>query len=459
MTTIGFYHPHCAQGGGGERVLWKIIESLATSSLSDGSILDSSNPKCLKQIIIYTCDQMEKEKIFEEVERKFGIELQEGCGVDIDTVVVPGGDALINPISYPRLTMLRQMIGGQKFMSSAFRIAESAGYSFPDIFFDTTGCAWTHSVAKGSFFFGGKTKVFTYTHYPTISTDMLQMVYERRFSYNNSSEITGSKFKNFVKLLYYLLFALLYSFYGRLADVVMANSSWTANHVQKIWRPRGGVNVLWPPCNSKGFSEIDMNANGRENLILSIGQFRPEKDHSLQIKSFARLLKMKPKPPRDARLILLGGCRGEEDEERVEALKKLCKEMNVEKRVEFVLNQPFSVLKDYLARSSIGLHSMWNEHFGIGVVEMLAAGLVTIAHDSGGPKADIISPGETGFLASSEEEYASKMHDVLTSVNNDEIHQLRKAARKSSMQFDDGEFDGRFLKLFLRHTKEFNISS
>lgn len=77
-----------------------------------------------------------------------------------------------------------------------------------------------------------------------------------------------------------------------------------------------------------------MNANGRENLILSIGQFRPEKDHSLQIKSFARLLKMKPKPPRDARLILLGGCRGEEDEERVEALKKLCKELNVEKRGE-----------------------------------------------------------------------------------------------------------------------------
>lgn len=26
---------------------------------------------------------------------------------------------------------------------------------------------------------------------------------------------------------------------------------------------------------------------------------------------------------------------------------------------------------------------MWNEHFGIGVVEMMAAGLAVVAHDSG----------------------------------------------------------------------------
>ena len=35
---------------------------------------------------------------------------------------------------------------------------------------------------------------------------------------------------------------------------------------------------------------------------------------------------------------------------------------------------------------------MWNEHFGISVVEYMAAGLVTIAHDSGGPRMDIVVP-------------------------------------------------------------------
>ena len=60
----------------------------------------------------------------------------------------------------------------------------------------------------------------------------------------------------------------------------------------------------------------------------------------------------------------------------------------------------------------------WNEHFGIGVVEMQAAGAVTIAHDSAGPRMDIVNPAArskdlvsqstdvTGFLATTESDYA-----------------------------------------------------
>jgi alpha-1,2-mannosyltransferase len=48
------------------------------------------------------------------------------------------------------------------------------------------------------------------------------------------------------------------------------------------------------------------------------------------------------------------------------------------------------------------------EHFGISVVELMAAGLITIAHDSAGPRMDIIgrSPEPVGHLADSVEEYA-----------------------------------------------------
>ena len=42
---------------------------------------------------------------------------------------------------------------------------------------------------------------------------------------------------------------------------------------------------------------------------------------------------------------------------------------------------------------------MWNEHFGIGVVELMASGVVAIAHDSGGPKLDIVGDdGSKGGL-------------------------------------------------------------
>lgn len=41
-------------------------------------------------------------------------------------------------------------------------------------------------------------------------------------------------------------------------------------------------------------------------------------------------------------------------------------------------------------KAKAGLHTMLEEHFGISIVEMMAAGLYTIAHNSGGPKDDII---------------------------------------------------------------------
>lgn len=60
---------------------------------------------------------------------------------------------------------------------------------------------------------------------------------------------------------------------------------------------------------------------------------------------------------------------------------------------------------------------MWCEHFGIGVVELMASGVVVIAHNSGGPRSDIVVPhngSKTGYLASTVEEYADKLGTLLT---------------------------------------------
>ncbi len=61
--------------------------------------------------------------------------------------------------------------------------------------------------------------------------------------------------------------------------------------------------------------------------------------------------------------------------------------MGIGELVEFHLNVTYDELKAWFGRGLIGLHTMWNEHFGIGVVEMMAAGVITIAHNSGGPAA------------------------------------------------------------------------
>jgi alpha-1,2-mannosyltransferase len=55
------------------------------------------------------------------------------------------------------------------------------------------------------------------------------------------------------------------------------------------------------------------------------------------------------------------------------------------------VNASYDVLVSSLGEAKIGLHTMWNEHFGIGVVEYMAAGLIPVAHNSAGPKLDIVT--------------------------------------------------------------------
>jgi alpha-1,2-mannosyltransferase len=98
---------------------------------------------------------------------------------------------------------------------------------------------------------------------------------------------------------------------------------------------------------------------------------------------------------------------------------------------------------------------MWNEHFGIGIVEMMAAGLIVIAHNSGGPKTDIVVPlpnatrtATTGFLASTVDEYAQCIHCVL-SMGVDEAKSIRRNAIESAKRFTDEVFVESFEKAIL----------
>ena len=68
----------------------------------------------------------------------------------------------------------------------------------------------------------------------------------------------------------------------------------------------------------------------------------------------------------EVKLILIGSCRNQDDQARVDSLKRLAKTLDVEDHVEFKLNFTFENLLKDLASSAVGIHSMIDEHFGIG---------------------------------------------------------------------------------------------
>lgn len=266
---------------------------------------------------------------------------------------------LVEDSLYPHFTLLGQSLG------SILLGWEALMQCVPDVYIDSMGYAFTLPLFK---YLGG-CRVGSYVHYPTVSTDMLSVVQNQNAGFNNAAFITRNPVLSRVKLAYYRIFAVVYGLAGSCSDVVMVNSSWTLNHILSLWKAGNRTSVVYPPCDVQAFLDIPLceaeAAPG--HLLVSVGQFRPEKNHPLQIRAFAKLLSEKVAEPRPAlKLILIGGCRNQDDERRVNHLRRLSEDLGVQEAVEFKINIPFDELKNYLSEATIGLHTMWNEHFGIG---------------------------------------------------------------------------------------------
>ncbi|CAN0378468.1 unnamed protein product [Lampetra planeri] len=423
--VVAFFHPYCNAGGGGERVLWCALRTLQ-SKYKDAVF------------VVYTGDTgVTGAQIIEGARQRFNITLPR----PVDFVFLRCR-YLVEAERYPHFTLLGQSLG------SIVLGWEALCRRVPHVLIDSMGYAFVMPLFR---FLGG-CRVGCYVHYPTISVDMLNVVRDRSARFNNAGRISRSPLLSSTKVVYYRLFAWLYGLVGSSARCVMVNSSWTLGHVLALWRCGDRTAVVYPPCDVDAFLELPLErqeegGGGGVLTIVSVAQFRPEKDHALQIRAFHRLQELlAPAERARVKLVLVGGCRDREDQKRVDGLRALAASLGLDLSVEFHIGVSFSELKALLGRATIGLHTMWNEHFGIGVVECMAAGAVVLAHDSGGPKLDIVVPAEgaaTGYLAASEEAYAEAMAAILA-LPPAERGQLRERARRSVSRFSDAEFERSF---------------
>ncbi|XP_057707879.1 GDP-Man:Man(3)GlcNAc(2)-PP-Dol alpha-1,2-mannosyltransferase-like [Corythoichthys intestinalis] len=418
--VVAFFHPYCNAGGGGERVLWCAIRALM-----------HRYPHV--SLVVYTGDQgVTGAQILEKAQQRFDIQLPR-----LVTFIFLHRRALVESSSYPNFTLLGQSAG------SMLLAWEALMAYVPDVYIDSMGYAFTLPIFR---YLGG-CQVASYVHYPTISTDMLTVIQDRKPRFNNSAWISDSIVLSTLKVFYYRVFAVLYGLVGSCNHVIMVNSTWTLHHILELWRCPARTAVVYPPCGVQAFMDNDKEPREEKwRTIVSVAQFRPEKKQPLLIRAFSKLLARRPEDSA-LQLVLIGSCRDAQDEERVAALRQLCRDLGVEEHVQFKLNLPFRDLKKQLASATVGLHAMTNEHFGIGVVECMAAGAVVLAHNSGGPKLDIVVPydGErTGFLADSEDDYAAGMDSILT-LTPERLDCIRRNARHAVRRFSDRDFHASFL--------------
>ena len=443
IKTISFIHPFCSDCGGGEKVLWRMITSLI-SYYDTPKNREKNLPKL--KINIISGRKEDKAVLFNKLKTRFGIDLNNQTSINRNKLVLE-----VELISMESGYMLRP----QNFLTMFIQILaqiylaiEIITKVYSDVYCDTTGLPFTYFILK----YLGHAKVTAYTHYPFISSDMIYQVKTNQPGVHSRGNLNKNKYIKKIKYFYYNLILKLYKVMGnKCLSFAYVNSTWTFNHMKETWDElykSKKLEILYPPCSISLYKEAAKNDN-RQNIIVSFAQFRPEKNQKMQIQILARLKeKMSVYPEfQDLELHLIGGVRNSEDQKIFEELNICARQLGVEQYVKFLKNGTIEQILEEFSKAKIGIHTMIEEHFGITLIEMMAAGLIVVTHNSAGAKNDILkSEGEMkpGFLVNNDTEYVQQIEEIL--IRYDEIKgQIIQDSTQRAEKFSDEAFQEKFL--------------
>jgi glycosyltransferase involved in cell wall biosynthesis len=222
----------------------------------------------------------------------------------------------------------------------------------------------------------------------------------------------------------------------------VVNSRFTKQYIDEEFKVAS--RVIYPPVEVEKF-----HPGKKENLILYVGRFSETaqmKNHDLLVSSFKEIHKRLP----GWKLILAGGVQGNTSREYADNLIKMAKGLPVS----IITNPDFEEIKPLYSKAKIfwsasGFSSdpelpIRQEHFGITVVEAMAAGCVPVICSLGGHR-EIIDNTRDGFLWSSLQD----MQDITVSLSQNPklLSAVSEASRVKSRDFSTEVFNKKFSDL------------
>ena len=218
---------------------------------------------------------------------------------------------------------------------------------------------------------------------------------------------------------------------------VICNSKFTKKFIDKSFNITS--DVVYPPVSVDDFHAPEVH---NENIILSVGRFDQimnSKRQDVLIDSFKQLV---DNGLTDWWLILVGGHQHNEAE-----LLKL-RELSMGYPIDFHVNVPYEELLSWYHRATFFWHAAGYEvdeqsqpdkveHFGISVVEAMAAGCIPLIHKSGGLK-EIIRDKKSGYFWENKQQLIEQTQSMIKNLSKEQ-HTV-EAAKKRAQKFSKEAF-------------------
>jgi len=234
-------------------------------------------------------------------------------------------------------------------------------------------------------------------------------------------------------------------------STLIVNSTYTQKLAQRYigFKPL----VIHPPVDSVKISSITRawNKGGlkRDNIVTTIGRIAPGK--------YLDAIPFIAAKTRSVKKFIIIGSTQHMFPDYLSHLHKTIHQLGLKDKIVILTDLPFEKKIKLMAMSRVYLHVMPNEHFGIAVVEAMAAGLVPVVHRSGGPWIDILQRRHEYGLSYSTLEDAAYAIDEILMAEEWFIDELSARAREAAIRFDEHIFNRKMRKLIeLRLEDKYN---
>lgn len=158
------------------------------------------------------------------------------------------------------------------------------------------------------------------------------------------------------------------------STTVLTNSQFSREAIMQVY-PEADVRVLYPPVDIDRFSSA-YHSLPAETRVLVVSRFSPEKHVENAIK-IAGLL------PEHVKFVVIGSLLPA-NRSYYASIEKMVNERGLGNRMTLVPNATNEELIRAMSTSTVYLHTMAGEHFGISIIEAMAAGLVPVVPSYGG---------------------------------------------------------------------------